>query len=138
MLRLNPLTAKQNDAAEKPVSVDQEEFWNYYMKILNVRNNFSLTDREVRIMAYVLAQDWERSHFKGKEGNALRERFRMLRPDLSKVKSQLILKGFIETDKRDAIAAKPIRAFQKYVQGRLREGLPVEINFMIPLSIVKK
>ncbi len=141
MMKLNLLTAKQNEAAERPIEVTQEEFWDYYMKLLNVRNNFSLTEREIRVMAYVLSQDWEKSQFKGEEGDRLRERFRMLRPDLSKMKTQLTLKGFVESDenvRRDTLAVKPIRSFQKYVQGRIRENLPIEINFMFPITIKQR
>lgn len=138
MIKLNLLTGRSGDLAERPMIMDEMEFWNYYLKLLNVRNNFSLSEREIRVMAYVLAHDYNKSHFKGEQGKELKRTLRISSPDLSKIKEKLIIKGYIENTgamRGDAQPVRAIRDFQKYVKLCIEKDRPITINFVFPFKI---
>ena len=140
-MKLNILTAKTGNYAEEPIILSKEDFWEYYLKLLNVRNNFTLIDREIKVMAYVLSNDFNKSHFKGKEGEKLRETLKIKAPDLSKIKNQLIIKGYIAdtgATRGDALPVNNIRNFQQYINNCIETDTPVVINFLFPFEIYQE
>jgi len=137
MVKLNLLTGRGGDAAENPLDVKERDFWQYYLKLLNIRNNFALTDREIKVMSYVLTQNYNECQFTQNAGKELRTALRMKAPDLSKVKTQLMLKRYIyfDEDNDRTIPVKSIGDFQRYVKNCIQKKMPIEINFVFPMNI---
>ena len=139
MLKLNLLTALKGDNAYKPLDVTEEDFWQYYLRLLNARKKvIDLTDREIRILSYILAGDPNKSYFRSKEGKEIKRLFRLNRSGLSKMRSALIMKGYIQDTggvRGDALPIRPIREFQKFVKEGLKKGTLPSINFMFTFDI---
>jgi hypothetical protein len=139
MLKLNILTAKVGRFADEPVKVPEIVFWEYYLRLLDVRpTGHELSEKELQIMAYILAGDPDKSYFRGQEGKELKRDLRIQGPDLSKMKRILVYKGFIEETgeiRGDALPVRPIRKFQKYVKAAVKQNTLIPINFNLSFVI---
>lgn len=135
MLKLNPLTGRKGASSEIPTSVTEEQFWRYYLMILMVRNSsLLLTFKEVEVLVFILSGNPDRSYFRGSEASLIKEHFRMKKPDLSKMKKSLVVKGFVvETGavRGDALLINSLRKFQKYIKMAMSKNLlpPIVFNF---------
>ena len=112
--------------------VNEEEFWRNYLYLLNL-NKPLLTDLELKVFAYILAQDYDKSVFRWNNPKKAANDLGIDRPQLSRVKNKLIEKQFLQVhaSKLDVLPHKLFRSFQKYVKNNKGNT----INFMFPYSV---
>lgn len=135
---MNILTVKTGDAAYNASNVTEREFWEYYLNLLNVRQPIKLNEREIQVMSIILAGNEHKSYFKGSEAKSIKDALRMRKSDLSKIKTSLITKKYIEDTgetRGDALPTRAIRTFQKHVKGQLAKGKMPVVNFMFTFNI---
>lgn len=120
--KINLITGRLGEYAEKPREVQELDFWAMYIELLNVRNSVKLDKVEKAVMANVLAGPYGKSHFGGLLARKLRTTLRVDASRLSKLKNSLVLKNFLEDTgiKGDAVPTRNIMKFQKYVKDNLK------------------
>lgn len=138
-MNLNLLTGKQGKEAFTPIHMNEIQFWEYYLAMLNLRHTSNmLNPKELRVMAYVLANDPDKSHFMGTRATVLKQALRMKKSDLSKVKSNLVNKGFLEdtgVTRGDTIPTQSLRKFQKIIKEKIKnKSLPI-LNFIFAFDV---
>ena len=96
-MEVNILTAKTGEFAREEVTAKPEDFWDYYLTLLEVRQITHLTTREKRLMVYVLSQpdSADVSYFSGKQAKEVRIALGHTAQELSRMKRSLIVKGFL-------------------------------------------
>jgi hypothetical protein len=122
-IKLNLLTGKAGQSAEGPIFVEEQNFWKYYLNMLSIINEPSraLDLKEIEILSYILAGNPDKSYFRGDEAKEIKELYKLTAPALSVLKSNLVLKGYIEetgVTRGDALPKGNLRKFQKYVKDR--------------------
>lgn len=139
MIKLNLLTGQQGVLTENSLEISEKEFWEYYLKLLDIRNTgYNLTPRESQVMVEVLLSDPNKSCFKGAIGKKIRKSLKIAASDYSKIKEKLILKDFLENTgamRGDALAIPSIRKYQMYVKKALQENTLPEINYTFVFKI---
>lgn len=133
-MNLNLLNGTVGQAATVPITINEIDFWKQYIQLLNAKNNSNLDWKEIEVLAHILAGDYHKSHFKGMLAKAIKEKFRLSAPDLSRMKSKLVTKHYIEdtgVQRGDAIPTRALRNFQKLV----KSGKVNEFTVVFPFKI---
>lgn len=133
-MNLNLLNGTTGQAAVEPIIINENDFWKQYIQLLNAKNNSNLDWKEIEVLAHVLSGDYHKSHFKGQLAKDIKDKFRLSAPDLSRLKSKLVAKHYIEdtgVQRGDAIPTKALRKFQKLVKSRKVDKFVVVFPFKI-------
>lgn len=131
----NLLTGGVNKEAMNEVIMSEKDFWRFYMRLLDVRNNSQLNHMEIEVMAYILAGEPDVSYFKGEYAEKLRKEYKLNRPALSRIKNNLTLKKYLknnELKRGDSLPIDTINKFQKVVKKSYNK---INFSFIFPIEI---
>jgi len=122
---------KYNQFSKEPLEVDELSFWRYYLEILQVKGGNFLNNKELEVVAYVLAGDPGKSYFVKPYSEEIMETFDLSVPYYRKIKYELRDKGIIvATKKRGHFVLNPRLAdYQKEIKRYLEEGIEIEYLF---------
>lgn len=100
---------------DNPKEVSEREFWRVYLSLINIKH-YILTRREIDLVSYILAEDYDRSVFRW--GNMKRVAADLeCKPEyLTSLKNSLLEKGVLIGNEGDLLIHPQFRAFQKYVK----------------------
>lgn len=122
---------KYNQFSKDPLEIDELSFWKYYLEILQVKAGNFLKDKELDVLAYILAGVPNKSYFKKPNSDELMEAFDLSVPYLHKIKYELKEKGVIvPTEIRGDFILNPRLAdYQKEIKKYLQDGNEIEYLF---------
>lgn len=127
---------KYNQFSDEPLSVNEYDFWKYYLEILEIMAGKFLSELELNILAYVLAGIPGRSYFKKPSSTELMEKFDIKLNNFHRIKYNLEEKGIIiPTEIRgDYILNPRLYKYQQEIKKYLREGKTIEYKFKFKLD----
>lgn len=122
---------KYNQFSKDPLEVDELSFWKYYLEILQIKAGNFLKDKELDVLAYILAGVPGKSYFKKPNSDELMEAFDLSVPYLHKIKYELKDKGIIiPTEVRGDFILNPRLAdYQKEIKKYFEDDTEIEYLF---------
>lgn len=120
-----------NQFSNEPVEVDEITFWKYYLSLLQVKAGNFLTDKEVEVVAYILAGVPNKSYLKAPTSKELMKDLKLSVNYLHQIKYSLQKKGILVTTdvKADYLLSPPLIEYQKKIKKYFNNNTEIEYNF---------
>lgn len=128
---LNPVANKDLNRAHK---VDLKEFWDYYLKMLEVKGNYSLGFSEHKLLVFLLTNDSSTNFFSRKKAQPLLEDLNITLPRMYHLKNQLLDKGFLYKEGRDIYLHRSLLDTKRKFDKLLKNGKEIEFKFCFQIQ----
>ncbi len=121
----------------KPIELKvetEQEFWKYYISVLQTAmpKKNRLTDKETRLMAYILASDIDKDYFKRPYRDGVVKALTVSNHNLHMLGGKLRTKGWLV----DKLPAKKLRELQQHIKTEINSSASyVGFNFVFDVAI---
>jgi len=122
--------------SDKPLIVNESQFWGYYISILELCNGIFLNEKEKEILVYLLSNNPTKSHFKAPLNKIMQEKLNIGYHNLHRLKYSLEEKGVITKTHipGDYMLIDKLIKYQRKILELLKSGLNIEYRLKFKLN----
>lgn len=140
-LKFNLLNKNITKDIESPTVVDQHTFWQYYIKLLQIKIGDLLTPGEEAVVAWLLANDPYKSWFLKPNSEIAMQELNLNYPNFQRIKRDLAEKKIIVATNPDLkkqidyLLHPGLRNFQMQMQKTFKDETEVEFKFPFRITV---